>query len=192
MDGSAFANEIERVFHLYRPEFSYSQLNLLDSHDMPRFLSCVSGDKTSLKLALLFILTYPGAPCIYYGDEIGVDGRHDPECRKSFPWDENKWDADLLAYTKMCAKLRKDHVALRRGSFRSVHTEGQVYVFERAFEGEQMLVAFNAGDEAAQVEVQVEAGTYVSIFGQAKVASKDGKVQLKLEARSSVVIKRQP
>jgi len=192
MDGNAFANEIDRIFHLYLPEFSYSQLNLLDSHDMPRFISCVSGDRDALKLALLFIHSYPGAPCIYYGDEVGVDGRHDPECRKSFPWDENKWDNDLLAYTKMCIKLRKDHPALRRGSFRQLHTEGQVVVFERAFEREQIIVAFNAGDEATQAEVQVEAGTYVSIFGRAKVTSTDGKIQLKLEARSSVVLKRQP
>ncbi len=192
MDGNAFANEIDRIFHLYLPEFTYSQLNLLDSHDMPRFLSCVSGDRDALKLAWLFIHTYPGAPCIYYGDEVGMDGRHDPECRKSFPWDENKWDSDLLPYIKMCIKLRKDHVTLRRGSFRQVHTEGQVFVFERAFEGEQLLVAFNAGDEATQVEVQAEAGRYVSIFGGGKVTSANGKIQLKLEARSGLVIKRQP
>ncbi len=199
MDGTTFANEIDRVFHLYRPEFTYSQLNLLDSHDMPRFLSCVCGNKDSLKLAQLFIHTYPGAPCIYYGDEIGVDGRQDPECRKSFPWDENKWDTDLLAYTKMCIKLRKDHIALRRGSFQRLNAEGQVVVFGRSFEREQLIVAFNAGDEAAQVEVyaeqgrsvQAEAGTYISIFGKAKVTSANGKIQLKLAARSSVVIKRQ-
>ncbi len=189
MDAYTFANEVDRVFHLYQPEFTYSQLNLLDSHDMPRFLSCVGGKKVSLKQALLFILTYPGAPCIYYGDEIGVDGRHDPECRKSFPWNEERWDADLLAYTKACIKLRKDHPSLRGGSFQRLHAEGQVYVFARTFEREQVLVAINAGDAAAQVEVQTQ-GVYASIFGKAKVESVEKGLRLKLEPRGSVVLKR--
>ena len=189
MDAYTFANEVDRVFHLYRPEFTYSQLNLLDSHDMPRFLSCVGGKKIALKQALLFLLTYPGAPCIYYGDEVGVDGRHDPECRKSFPWNEERWDADLLAYTKACIKLRKDHPSLRGGSFQRLHAEGQVYVFARTFEREQVLVAINAGDAATQVEVQAQ-GAYVSIFGKAKVESVEKGLRLKLEPRASVVLKR--
>ena len=189
MDAYTFANEVDRVFHLYQPEFTYSQLNLLDSHDMPRFLSCVGGKKVALKQALLFLLTYPGAPCIYYGDEVGVDGRHDPECRKSFPWNEERWDADLLAYTKACVKLRRDHPSLRGGSFQRLHAEGQVYAFTRTFEREQVLVAINASDAAAQVEVQAQ-GSYASIFGKAKVESTEKGLRLKLEPRGSVVLKR--
>ncbi len=189
MDAYTFANEVDRVFHLYQPEFTYSQLNLLDSHDMPRFLSCVSGQKVALKQALLFLLTYPGAPSIYYGDEIGVDGRHDPECRKSFPWNEERWDTDLLAYTKACVKLRRDHPSLRGGSFQRLHAEGQVYVFARTFEREQVLVAINAGDAATQVEVQAQEA-YVSIFGKAQVESAGTGLRLKLEPRGSVVLKR--
>ncbi|HVN16004.1 MAG TPA: glycoside hydrolase family 13 protein, partial [Anaerolineales bacterium] len=112
MDGRDFAYEIDRLFHLYHPEFTYAQLNLLDSHDMPRFLSCASGDKVSLQLAWLFIHTFPGAPCIYYGDEIGLDGGQDPDCRKSFPWNDARWDTNLLDYLKSCIKMRKDHPAL--------------------------------------------------------------------------------
>ena len=87
MNAYDFANELDRILNLYPKDITYAQLNLLDSHDMPRFLSCVNGDKNALKLAWLFMFTIPGAPCIYYGDEIGVDGGHDPECRKSFPWE---------------------------------------------------------------------------------------------------------
>ncbi len=189
MDAYTFANEVDRIFHLYQPEFTYSQLNLLDSHDMPRFLSCVGGKKIALKQALLFLLTYPGAPCIYYGDEVGVDGRHDPECRKSFPWNEERWDADLLTYTKACVKLRRDHPSLRGGSFQRLHAEGQVYAFTRTFKQEQVLVAINASEAAAQAEVQVQ-GSYASIFGKAKVESIEKGLRLKLEPRGSVVLKR--
>jgi neopullulanase len=189
-DASTFANEIDRIFHLYHPEFTYSQLNLLDSHDMPRFLSCVGGDKTALKLAQLFIHTYPGAPCTYYGDEIGMDGGHDPDCRKSFPWNEAKWDRELHAYTKSVIELRKKHAALRRGSFQRLHAEGQVYVFARSFKREHLLVAFNAGDTAAQVEVQMEVGKYAPIFGSAEFESTEKGLRLKLDPRGSVVLKR--
>ena len=60
-------------------------LNLLDSHDMARFLTLARGDETALKLATLFQMTYPGAPSIYYGDEIGLSGAHDPVQPRRFP-----------------------------------------------------------------------------------------------------------
>ncbi|HSG46147.1 MAG TPA: glycoside hydrolase family 13 protein, partial [Anaerolineales bacterium] len=109
-----FANEIDRLLGLYKSEVNHAQLNLLDSHDMPRFITIANGDKFSLKLAWFFLFAYPGAPCIYYGDEIGLDGGHDPDCRKSFPWEESKWDTNLLSYVKELTTLRKKHPALRR------------------------------------------------------------------------------
>ncbi len=117
IDAHEFADRIDHNLGLYKQDITYSQLNLLDSHDTPRFLSCVSGNKDSLKLAWLFMFTYPGAPCVYYGDEIGMDGQHDPDCRRSFPWEESKWDKGLLGYVKELIALRKKNPALRRGDF---------------------------------------------------------------------------
>ncbi len=85
IDAHEFANRIDHNLGLYRPDITSSQLNLLDSHDTPRFLSCAGGDKDALKLALLFLFAYPGAPCIYYGDEIGLDGEHDPGLPQVLP-----------------------------------------------------------------------------------------------------------
>lgn len=192
MDAAAFAAEIERLYHLYPEPITYAQLNLLDSHDMPRFLSCVSGSKTAFQQALLFVHTFPGAPCIYYGDEIGIDGRHDPECRKSFPWDENRWDESLLSYTQACTRLRKDHPALRRGSFQRLCAEGNVYAFGRRLENERLITAFNTGKHAQEVDLDLGsfgAGPYVSIFGKAAVTPQENALHLKLEPQSSVVLK---
>ena len=61
-------------------------LNLLGSHDMARFLTLARGDNSALKMATLFQMIYPGAPSIYYGDEIGMTGGHDPANRGAFPW----------------------------------------------------------------------------------------------------------
>ena len=64
-------------------------------------------------------MTYPGAPSIYYGDEIGMQGGHDPANRAAFPWhDTDSWDHDLLGYFQRLISLRSSRTALRRGAFR--------------------------------------------------------------------------
>jgi neopullulanase len=192
MDAPAFASEIDRLNHLYPEPITFSQLNLLDSHDMARFVSCLDGDKHAFQQALLFIHTYPGAPCIYYGDEIGIDGRHDPECRKAFPWDDSHWDASLLAYTRACIRLRKDHPALRRGSFHRLHAEGNAYAFGRRLENERLITAFNTGGQPQKLDLKLDkfgAGPYVTIFGKAKVEAPTATLSLTLDPHSSVVLK---
>ncbi|MEP3479355.1 MAG: glycoside hydrolase family 13 protein [Fuerstiella sp.] len=106
LQGEEFAAEVERVTSMYGPEIAACQLNLLDSHDMPRFLTCCKGNTSSLKLAWLFTCCLPGAPCVYYGDEVGLDGRHDPDCRKGFPWNQTDWDQALFDWYKACIKIR--------------------------------------------------------------------------------------
>jgi neopullulanase len=177
MNARDFANEIDRIFHLYPAPVTYAQLNLLDSHDMPRFLSCVGGDKATLRLALLFLFTYPGAPCIYYGDEIGLDGNHDPDCRKSFPWDESRWDHDLLNFTKALAALRKSHPALRRGDYHRLHAEDGVFVFGRKLKGDDMVVAFNVSNRKHNMELGLGDGLSV-VFEEGRVEYQNGNLSL--------------
>ena len=71
---------------IYPRSVTSVMLNLLSSHDMARFLTLARGDLSALRLATLFQMTYPGAPSIYYGDEIGMAGGHDPLNRGAFPW----------------------------------------------------------------------------------------------------------
>ena len=83
-------------------------LNLLGSHDMARFLTLARGDQSALRLATLFQMTYPGAPSIYYGDEIGMTGGHDPANRGAFPWHRtDTWDTDLLHEFQRLIALRR-------------------------------------------------------------------------------------
>ena len=190
IDAYEFANKIDHNLGLYKKDVTYSQLNLLDSHDTPRFLSCVSGGKASLKLAWLFLLTYPGAPCIYYGDEIGVDGEHDPYCRKSFPWDETKWDKDLHQYLKEAIAIRAKNPALRRGDHGRLWSANGVYAFSRSHEGKKLIVALNASETPQQVHVNYEAKKAPKpIFGQASQISVDGRLNFTIPPRSGVVLK---
>ena len=184
MQAHDFANEVDRILNIYPRDITESQLNLLDSHDMPRFLSCVSGDKDSIKLAWLFMFTVPGAPCLFYGDEIGVDGRHDPECRKSFPWDETKWDKNLLEYTKACIALRKGHASLRRGDYKRIHAEGEVMAYLRSYENENIIVAFNVSTEEKSIEIDFSKKPQV-LFGKPVISGN----KVTIPPRSGVVVK---
>ena len=79
----------------YDPDVVAVQLNLVGSHDAPRLRTVLGDDVTGVRLATLLQMTLPGAPCIYYGDEIGLRGGNDPENRGAFPWDEGRWDTGL-------------------------------------------------------------------------------------------------
>lgn len=191
IDAHEFANRIDHNLQLYRPDITYSQLNLLDSHDTPRFLSCASGDKNALKLAWLFLFCYPGAPSIYYGDEVGVDGEHDPACRKAFPWDAGKRAQSLLAYAKDVIALRKQNPALRRGDYKRLWSANGIYAFSRSLNGETCVIALNVSETPQQAEVAYEGKKPPKvIFGEASDLSiGDGRLKLKLPARSGAVLK---
>ncbi len=104
--GEDFIDLLETTFCWYREEINQSQLNLLDSHDVPRALNTLEGDIEALKLALFILFLQPGAPCIYYGTEAGLLGGEEPNCRECFPWDES-WNNDLRCFIHSLACLRK-------------------------------------------------------------------------------------
>jgi neopullulanase len=116
-------------------------------------------------MATLFQMTYPGAPSVYYGDEIGLTGTVDYDtpledrwARRTFPWDRpESWDRDLLAYFQAAIALRHKHRALRRGHFYQLLAEGQVFAYARRDAHETLLVALNASEEEQAVKLPVGA-----------------------------------
>ena len=158
INGLEFAARVDRLLSLYPWEIQLAQLNLLDSHDTSRFLSIAGGDVASVKLGALLMFTFPGAPSIYYGDEIGVTGAlPDHWVRKTFPWDRPaEWNHDLLAFYRDVIALRRAHAALRIGTVRTLAADRGSYVFERSFEGETLLIAINVADAPVQLPIQRE------------------------------------
>jgi neopullulanase len=150
-----FARSITNLLERYPRPAVLAQLNLLDSHDTARVLSIFQGDRDAFRLAETFLFTYPGAPCIYYGNEIGLEGGRDPDCRRSFPWDENRWDHDLRAYMQKLVTLRKAHPALRDGDFRLLQAAGDLVVYLRSRDGERILVALNRGEGSAHLSLDL-------------------------------------
>ena len=135
---------------------NYAQLNLLDSHDTARALWLMGEDQSALRLCVLLQMTMPGAPCIYYGDEIGMSAAQDPFCRAAFPWqDPGNWDHDLLAFYRRAIALRHHIPALRTGTFQRLTAGDGVYAFARTLPGQCAVVIVNTQRRTAIVDLDV-------------------------------------
>lgn len=156
LSAESFAAAIEYLLGLYSTQINQVQLNLLDSHDTARFLTLARGDESALRLAVLFVMCFTGAPCIYYGDEVGMEGGRDPDCRRSFTWEAGRWNRDLRDYFKRCIALRKSHPALRRGEFRRLLAQRDLYCFGRRLDGETVVCALNTGASPHPLDIPVE------------------------------------
>ncbi|MDH2911976.1 maltodextrin glucosidase [Kosakonia sp. HypNH10] len=134
----------------YRAALSHQQqlrmFNQLDSHDTPRFKTILGKDIARLPLAVVWLFCWPGTPCIYYGDEVGLDGANDPFCRKPFPWDKAQQDSHLLALYQRMTKLRARSQALRHGGCLVVYARQDVLVFLRVYRQQRVLIAINRGE----------------------------------------------
>ena len=119
--------------------------NLIDSHDTPRFLTQADNNEEILKLAFALQMTLPGMPMIYYGDEVGMQGGKDPDCRRGMLWDENKQNGEIFGYYKKWIKIHKKYSSLKNGEFKTIYVndDANVYIFKRFNENEELYIAFN-------------------------------------------------
>ncbi len=202
IDAKQYGERIQTLLAQYDWETTQVQLNLLDSHDAPRVLCIARGDKATLRLATLLQMTFPGAPCIYYGDEIALRGtkrynspHRDVDARWPFPWhDEQVWDREMLEYFRAAVALRHRWPALRHGVLTQLYAAGQQYAFLRHTDSQQLVVMLNAADDAASVTLRVAAhlsdGTRLeAVFGptcQTTVVA--GQASCQLPARTGVVL----
>lgn len=159
LTATGFADRVERYLALYPRENAYSMYVMLGSHDTERIQTALNGELKKVKLALAFLLAYPGAPAIYYGDEIGLRGGKDPDCRRAFPWNPEEWDEELRAWTKNLVSLRKRLPALRRGDYQRVLVDDRrsCYAFARQLGDQCVLVALNASPTQRYLRLPVSA-----------------------------------
>ena len=169
-----YAN-IELMREAYPPQAFFAQMNLLSTHDQARSLHVLGwqgglGDtldpavieraKQRFRLAVLFQMTFPGAPTVYYGDEVGVTGGDDPYNRATYPWADlgGKPDTAMLATFKQLIALRNRHKVLRRGSINApAFIDDQVIVLVRRLGGHLAITATNNGETARTVRIRLPA-----------------------------------
>jgi neopullulanase len=154
-DGPSFAAELDRLLALYDPDVTAVMLNLLGSHDTPRLRTVLGGDSRAVRLAMLLVMTLPGAPCIYYGDDLGMGGHHDPDNRRAYPvGPPDAEGAGLHGFVREAVWLRRRHRALRDGTFEVVGAAGEALAYLRRADGESFLVAVNAGDRPTELPIR--------------------------------------
>lgn len=149
VDAETFDTNVSTLLLRYNENALFAQLNLLDSHDVSRFLSLCGGKTERMELAVLLQMTFPGMPCVFYGDEKGLCGESEPEYRRPMAWDASSPLEE--AYRRMIA-LRKTHPALRYGSFHTELACGGVYRYSRVWNGTKITVAMNLGAEPVKAE----------------------------------------
>ena len=149
VDAETFDANVSTLLLRYNENALFAQLNLLDSHDVSRFLSLCDGKTERLELAVLLQMTFPGMPCVFYGDEKGLLGESEPEYRRPMAWDASSPLEEV--YRRMIA-LRKAHPALRYGSFATELARGGVYRYSRTWNGTKIAVTMNLGTEPVKSE----------------------------------------
>lgn len=127
-------------------------MNLLDSHDTDRFYTWVGCDKNRLLSAAAVMVLFVGAPCIYYGTEILLEGGYDPDNRRCFDWDESRWDKECMEKIKALLALRKEK-AVQTGGIR-VYSKNELFVLRRFWEEEELTLYCNRTKEAKAIAPQ--------------------------------------
>jgi cyclomaltodextrinase / maltogenic alpha-amylase / neopullulanase len=176
---TALAANLELMRELYPPQAFHAVMNLLSTHDAARSLHVlgwtpdvtdpakIADAKQRMKLAVFFQMTYPGAPAVYYGDEVGVTGGDDPYNRATYPWADlgGQPDTGMLAEFKRLIALRREHAVLRRGELQApLHVDEHVMVLVRRLGDGWAITATNNDTVARSVQVKRPGGMGQTFF----------------------------
>jgi glycosidase len=169
------------------PSF-HAQMNLIDSHDTMRLLTRLDGSKERLMLAAAVQFAYPGAPTVYSGTEVGVEGQDAEDGRRPFPW--GREDQQLLSFYKTVIHARRESPALSKGDVTTLWIDDEGgYGFQRSYEGDRVVALFNNSDSPFTAEIALDNapdGAWVDLLGkQSDAQVKDGKLTATLPALSA-------
>ena len=122
-----------------------AQFNLLGSHDTSRLLTELAGNEALMKVAATLLFTWPGVPCIYYGDEIGLQGGPDPDCRRCFDWDHGHWKHALFEHFALLAQTRAQRAEWQGGAVLTLALGGDWLAYARFTAQAASVVLVNRG-----------------------------------------------
>jgi cyclomaltodextrinase / maltogenic alpha-amylase / neopullulanase len=163
------------------------------------------------KLMVLFRFTYVGAPYLYYGEEIGMWGGNDPDCRKPMIWDDLEYeserylpdqtirkdedkveqDKDLLAWYKKLIRMRNDNEVLQTGGFRTLLTDdkNKIFAFSRFNEKDEIVVIINNSTYEKKVKLKTNHSEYYKhLLQEGIIPVEDGIIETVIPAKSGVAL----
>ncbi len=155
IDAMEFDSRVTDMRMRYRKQTVFSQLNVLDTHDVSRFFSECKENVSLYQLAVVFQMTFPGMPSVFYGDELGVSGITEEEYRKGMPWDTKN---ALHSFYKKLISLRNIEELLRRGNYRTIKAEkgSRLYVYERYRGNQSIRIFLNMEEKAVDISEMVQ------------------------------------
>lgn len=150
-------NSLMRTYDSYGPQVSRNMMNLLGSHDTSRILNECGKDPRLARLAAMLQFTWVGAPSVYYGDELGMEGDRDPDNRRGMRWDKVSADNPYLVLYKQLTAMRKGDLALRSGDPELVSADDlkKTLVFSRKVGAHWTIVAVNRGSSSVTQSLRV-------------------------------------
>lgn len=168
-DAEFFGDILKEIYAVYPPDVCHCLMNLLGTHDTERILTVLGEGRTDceeesnavlaqkrldeaqyrqgialLKIAAAIQFTVYGVPSVFYGDEAGLEGAHDPFCRKTYPW--GKENQDLLRFYQKLGKIRRQNPIFADGDFEVNEANASHLSYTRTGCGEKITVLANAGD----------------------------------------------
>lgn len=180
IDASRVHQKVMSLYENYPRENFFAAMNLIGSHDRARVLTLLGeappAERLStkeqetfrltlqarqlafqrLKLLTLIQMSFPGVPCVYYGDEAGLEGYADPYNRGTYPW--GREDLEILEWYKRILRFRQEYDVLLSGDFFSFSAGEDVYGFRRVGENEEIIILINRHpSEAREVELTLDA-----------------------------------
>lgn len=155
LTGEAFLRGLEHLQATLPSGSTQAMLTLLGSHDTERVLTAASGNTDLVQLAFTAMLTLPGAPLLYYGDENGMEGANDPGCRGGMEWDSAKWTSELRTTIKRLIHFRANSTAVRRGNLTFVYGNDRIAAYARQAGEETVLIVLNTSQVVREVEFDV-------------------------------------
>ncbi len=174
IDGKQFVESMQE-FNASIPWRSLTaSMLILDSHDTARFRTVVLGDRSAHEAAMTMLLTYPGVPSIFAGDEIGLEGSWGEDSRRTINWeDRSGWDLNFLESVKKLVKLRKESDALINGGLRWVAVEKDYLAYLRESKSEAILVFISRTAAKAEIDLSLYGYTVLqTLYGQSAKGNK--------------------
>lgn len=134
---------------------SYGYLwNLIGSHDTERFRNMCGGDVRKLMLGAAFLLLHRGMPMLYYGDEVGMEGAKDPDCRRGMLWNEDLQNKEVLNFYKKIIKIRKEFDIITLGEYENIETDDKkgILIEELSYLGNKLTIVYNCRDNDNKID----------------------------------------
>ncbi len=147
-----FVQNLTKCITQYSLSVQNGMFNLLGSHDTERILTSVKDDSDRMVFAYKMLLIFSGSPCIYYGDEIGINGAHDPGCRKTMVWDRKKWNMQIFNELKNFIQFRMKHSALRTGLTKCTN-DGDILLIEKRNQEEKLSIYLNPSSKSVKINL---------------------------------------